>query len=50
MFADDFVLPRAGQVSSNGLFRSKWKVLSSLYDHQSISRVLFVSLRPVKIV
>jgi len=23
MFADDFVLPRAGQVSSNGLFRPK---------------------------
>lgn len=37
MFADDFVLLRAEQVSSNGLFRPKWKVLSFLYDRQSIS-------------
>lgn len=31
-------LSRAGQVSSNGLFRPKWKALSFLYDRQSISR------------
>lgn len=43
IFADDFVLLRVGQVSSNGLFRPKWKVLLFLYDRQSISRTLFVS-------
>jgi len=49
MFADDFVLSRAEQVSSNGLFRPMEDPFSLLSSPVDISRFIRIA-RPVKTV
>lgn len=48
MFVDDFVLSRAEQVSSNGLFRPTEAPFFPLSSPVDISRVLFVSFVQLK--